>query len=227
MLSFIAYPVSSDNSLPLRGPCSSCDRARYKVGTCSSCSFIKYFVTVAKVAGKRALMAHWSRSIRSLLQFSILCSLFINLVATAAVSNDTASSLQSNGVICGKGFFGSPAVDTCRRQISRLPKTSDFQWFESWQQLAGLGSPGPGEQCAIEIGILPGARNNVTWNTLTRIASAVVETCSTLPGAPGGWGAYGTNPAFLSLGAPAMKQGNSTNGIFNPHSGHVRSHPRT
>lgn len=177
-------------------------------------------------AGNRALMAHRSRFIRSLLQLPILCSLVINLAATAAVSNDTASSLQSNGVICSKGFFGSPVFDTCKTQLSRFPKTSDFQWFKSWHDFSYTTAI-PGEQCAIEIGILPGARNNVTWNTLTGIASAVVETCSTLPGSPGGWGAYGTNPTFLRFGAPATKQGNSTNGIFNPHSGHLHPHIRT
>lgn len=151
-------------------------------------------------------MARWSRFIRSLPQLSILCLLFINFT-TAALPGDAASSLQSNGVICSKGLFGSPAIDTCRRQLFRLPKTDNYQWFESTYDFFPYLLALPGEPCAVDIGILPGARNNVTWKTITSIASTIVETCSATPGAPGGWGVYGTNLPFPYLRGPAMKQG--------------------
>lgn len=163
-----------------------------------------------------ALMAHWSRFIRSLFQLSILCFLFINLT-TAAEPDDAASSLQSNGVICSKGLFGSPAVDTCRRQLSRLPKTDNYQWFESIYDFF-LDMPAfPGEPCAVDIGILPGAKNNVKWKTITGIASTIVETCSATPGAPGGWGVYGTNLPFPHLRGPCHKTGHPTNKTCNTY----------
>ena len=146
--------------------------------------------------GQKALTAHWLSSILSLLHLFI-CFLFISL-ATAAEPGDATSSLQATGVICSEGLFGSPAVDVCRKQLSRLPKTDDYQWFESTDDFAKFISALPDEPCAIDVTVVPGAKNNATWNTITNIASKVIETCSATPGAPGGWGVYGTNSPISS-----------------------------
>lgn len=45
--------------------------------------------------------------------------------------------------------------------------------------------------CALDIDIQPGARNNVSWATITHIAQNVLSSCSSLAGTPGGWGIYG------------------------------------
>lgn len=136
------------------------------------------------------MMTHWSRFVRSFLSFSVICFLFICCVTVAAEPNATAS-LQSNGVICSKDSFGSPAIDACRRPLSRLPITDDYEFFNSADQFLRILGPTLDEACEVEIGITPGASNNITWNTITNIATTVTETCNALPGAPGGWGTYG------------------------------------
>ena len=142
------------------------------------------------------MIAHWSRIVRSFLPFSVICFLFICCVTVAAEPNDTAS-LQSNGVICSKDSFGSPDMDACRRWLARLPITDNYEFFNSAYPFSRFSGPMLNEPCTVEIGVMPGARNNITWNTITNIATTVTNTCNALPGAPGGWGIYG--PMFPSF----------------------------
>ncbi|KAI4193338.1 MAG: hypothetical protein LQ350_008365 [Teloschistes chrysophthalmus] len=93
--------------------------------------------------------------------------------------------LQSTGVICSH-FFGNPVASDCHGILSSLSTEDLYRWFEfslapstaadtvslPWSDTIG--------SCALDIDIQPGARNNVSWATITHIAQTVLSSCSPL-----------------------------------------------
>ena len=51
--------------------------------------------------------------------------------------------------------------------------------------------------CTLDVNIRPGARNNVSWKTLSDIANAIPTTCA--EGGGGGWGIFGIPPISMHV----------------------------
>ncbi|KAI4192690.1 MAG: hypothetical protein LQ350_008584 [Teloschistes chrysophthalmus] len=130
-------------------------------------------------------------SLTSLQPLSFLLIILSYLLAAVASPAPAPSpspnpyELQSTGVICSH-FFGNPVASDCHGILSSLSTEDLYRWFEfslapstaadtvslPWSDTIG--------SCALDIDIQPGARNNVSWATITHIAQTVLSSCSPL-----------------------------------------------
>ncbi|KAL9579273.1 MAG: hypothetical protein Q9212_005207, partial [Teloschistes hypoglaucus] len=138
-------------------------------------------------------------SLQPLSVLLIIWSYFLAAIASPAPASSpspTSYELQSTGVICSR-FFGNPVASDCLAILSSLSTEDLYRWFEfslnpsTAADTVSLPWSDTIASCALDIDIQPGARNNVSWATITHIAQTVLSSCSPLAGTPGGWGIYG------------------------------------
>ncbi|KAL8880674.1 MAG: hypothetical protein Q9192_007968 [Flavoplaca navasiana] len=134
--------------------------------------------------------------LRNLLPTILLLSLLYTTLATGT----EPYTLNPNNVICSPSFFGSPTPADCTSALSTLATDEAVQRFlfitdqeqGAYQALPLSNTVG---NCTLDVNIRPGARNNVSWKTLSDIANAIPTTCA--EGGGGGWGIFGIPPIPL------------------------------